>query len=128
MAWTSRAGSTGINTPDHVRGYKRSRSALLARWSIEVWDDKRMIRDSASKNCPQYQHIAYWIRPNVIPQKELKYWVSIMLETMHKDQSANVSISLVPKHRELLTFREPGSSLMASFLANIRNSLTATST
>ena len=30
--------------------------ALLARWSMEVWEDRRIMRDSASANCERCQH------------------------------------------------------------------------
>lgn len=39
-----------MNTPAHIIGYKSSTSALVARCSIDVWDDRRMMRDSASAN------------------------------------------------------------------------------
>ena len=40
-----------MNTPAQAMGYKSSTRALLARWSIDVWDDNRMMRDSANANC-----------------------------------------------------------------------------
>lgn len=39
-----------MNTPAHVIGYNSSTSALVARCSIDVWDDRRMMRDSANAN------------------------------------------------------------------------------
>jgi hypothetical protein len=42
-----RAGKTGMRIPVHVKGNKRSTRALVARYNIDVWDERKMIRDSA---------------------------------------------------------------------------------
>lgn len=84
-----------MNTPAHVIGYNSSTSALVARCSIDVWDDRRMMRDSANAN-------------------------SIKTTMLGIDNARNRAYKSV--------VRDPGSSLIASFLANSRSSLTATST
>jgi hypothetical protein len=40
----------GMNTPAHLKGYKRFEIAMLARCSMAVCEDRRMIFDSARTN------------------------------------------------------------------------------
>jgi hypothetical protein len=49
-AETSRAGRTGMKMLAHFSGYKRLANALLARCSMAVWEDRKMILDSERAN------------------------------------------------------------------------------
>ena len=49
-AASNRAGRTGIKIPSHLRGYIKLTNALDTSCSIDVWDDNRIMRDSANAN------------------------------------------------------------------------------
>lgn len=50
MADNKRAGNTGTYTPSHCIGYSKLMRPLETSSSIEVYEERRMIRDSASMN------------------------------------------------------------------------------
>lgn len=84
----SRAGSTGINTPAQVMGYNSSTSALVARWSIDVCDDRRMMRDSANANYILKSESALAaMAEGPSPQSRPQCSGSIMLGTRRTNQS-----------------------------------------